>query len=99
MWTVASPVNHQNMSGVASLRGNPIVTLCIIGQNILGAELLLASGGALLTLVAAVHHAAHSSSVTHLELVNLGAHCSHNTHYLVPAQTMTQLSLHSLASL
>ena len=91
MVTARSPVNHNNMGRVASLGGCPIITLGIISQDILGAELLLASGGALFALVAAVHHAPHSGSVTHLELVDLGAHCRHNAHYLMP--TMGQCRL------
>ena len=67
----SSPVHHNDVGGVASLCRSAIKVFHVVGLHALGAELLFTLCFALLTIIAAVHHAANTSSVTNLKLVDL----------------------------
>lgn len=62
-----------------------IKILHVVGLNTLEAELLFTLSFALLALIAAVHHAANTCSVTNLEALDLGANCGHDANNLMPA--------------
>ena len=67
----SSPVHDNDVGGVASLCRSAVKVLHVVGLHALGAELLLTLCFALVALIAAVHHAANTCSVTNLELVDL----------------------------
>lgn len=78
---------EDNAGGVAAL-GDCIVVapvLATVSEHAASAVLVVADV-AQLTLAAGAHHAAHSCTVTHLEVaLCILAHLRHNAHNLVPA--------------
>lgn len=65
------PVHHNDVGGVSSMCGGAIKVFHVVGLHALGAELFFTLCFALLALIAAVHHAANTGSVTNLELADL----------------------------
>ncbi len=73
------------MRGVTSLSGGAIVVLAVVGLNGLATELLLLVLCALVTLAAAVHQAANTRPVPHLEVLHIGTHSCDDANNLMPA--------------